>query len=160
MKRSEIKKRGISPMIATVLLIAMVVVMAMVIFLWFRNMAKEEITKFGDENIELVCEDVLIEASYNSQTNSLTILNNGNVPVYGIKVSIYTESGNDEITLDKSSDSNLEGGINQGGIYTKSFSDSVIKEATKITLYPILLGNSNDGVRVFTCSNKEQEIKI
>lgn len=147
-------------MIATVLLIAMVIVIAAIIFLWFRNMAKEEITKFGDENIELTCQDVLMDTSYNSDSMALTIANNGNVPIYAIKVSFYTESGNSDIDLDKSSDTNLENGINTGSVYTKTFSYSEAGEAKKISVYPVLLGNSKDGVRTFTCSDNGQEINL
>ena len=58
------KKRGVSPTIATILLIALVIVAAIIVFVWFKSMSKEAVTKFGDKNIELVCEDVEFEASY------------------------------------------------------------------------------------------------
>jgi len=45
------KKKGVSPVIATVLLIAMVVVIALIIFLWFRGLTKEAITKFDVRNL-------------------------------------------------------------------------------------------------------------
>jgi flagellin-like protein len=48
--------KGVSPIVATVLLIAMVVVIALILFLWFRNMVKEEVVKFEEENIEMTCD--------------------------------------------------------------------------------------------------------
>ena len=62
-----IKKRGVSPVIATVLLISMVVIIGIIIFLWFRGMVGETVTKFG-KNIELACEDVVFDASYSTST--------------------------------------------------------------------------------------------
>jgi phage gp45-like len=65
-------------------------------------MSQEAITKFGDENIELTCEKVEINADYTAPV--LSVVNDGNVPIYGLKVKIYTENGNSEATLDKSTD--------------------------------------------------------
>ncbi len=79
------KKRGISPVIATVLLIAMVVVIGLIVFLWFRGMIEEEGTKFG-KNVKLVCDDVNFEASYSGGV--LSILNIGNTPIYKMKIKI------------------------------------------------------------------------
>jgi len=44
-------KKGLSPVIATMLLIAIVVVIGLIIFLWFRGMTEEAITKFDGTNI-------------------------------------------------------------------------------------------------------------
>ena len=37
-------KKGVSPVIATVLLIAIVIVIGLIIFLWFRSLTKDALT--------------------------------------------------------------------------------------------------------------------
>src|SRR3989344_838916 len=80
------KKEGVSPVIATVLLVTMVVVIALIIFLWFRGINKEAITKFDGTNVEIICSDVRFDASYSSGV--LYVINNGNVPMYSMKMKI------------------------------------------------------------------------
>ena len=41
-------KRGLSPVIASVLLIALVLVLASIIFMWARGFISEQIEKFGN----------------------------------------------------------------------------------------------------------------
>ena len=151
MKRSVISnKKAISPMIATVILIAMVLVIALMVFLWFRSMSKEAITKFNGENIELACDKIDFDASYSSDTQKLDVVNNGNVPLYGLKVNVYSDSGNTPYNFNKDTNSaELKDGINQGGTFSTTLSD--VSGATKIIIYPVLLGNSNDGTATFTC---------
>ena len=47
-------KSGLSPVIATVLLVGLVVVSGLIIFMWFRGLTQEAVVKF-DQNIQLVC---------------------------------------------------------------------------------------------------------
>ena len=39
--KEKLNKKGVSPVIATVLLVAMVIVLALIVFLWFRSLSKE-----------------------------------------------------------------------------------------------------------------------
>jgi flagellin-like protein len=48
MAKNNKNKMGVSPVIATVLLVAMTVVIALIVFLWFRQIGKEVVTKFGE----------------------------------------------------------------------------------------------------------------
>src|SRR3989344_4073857 len=73
-------KRSVSPVIATILLIALVIIIALIVFQWMKGFTKEAITKFDGTNIELVCNDVQFEASYSN--GNLVISNIGNVPIY------------------------------------------------------------------------------
>ena len=85
------KKRGVSPIIATVLLIGMVVALALIVFVWFRSFTRETITKFEDENIELACDRIELQASYSG--GDLSVANIGNVPVYDIRVKLFSAGG-------------------------------------------------------------------
>lgn len=144
------RKRGISPVVATVLLIAMVVVLGLIIFLWFRGFTQEAITKF-DTNVELVCSDVSFDASYSGDT--LSIVNTGNVPIYqmSLKKSKEDSYSTEEITNAKYTKW-PETGLNQGG----AFSDTILFPGIKeITLTPILIGNSRTGQKSFTCNEAQ-----
>lgn len=144
MKRSE--RRGLSPVIATVLLISIVVVIALIIFLWARGFVKEEGMKFG-ENIKLACQKVEFEASYEAET--LSIVNSGNVPIYRVKLKIFSGGSfhTDELTVD--SDGWPEFGIKQGETYTGTVSIT----GDKVLVIPVLLGSSGSGQKIYTCED-------
>jgi len=139
------RKRGISPVIATVLLIAMVVVIALIIFVWFRGMVGESVTKFG-ENIQLVCEDVEFDASYSS--GKLSIVNVGNVPIYQINMKISESGGyyTEELEMGEGV------GLQQGGTFSESMTFG--SDVEKITLIPILAGTSDEGTRTYICEGQ------
>ena len=154
-----IKKRGVSPVIATVLLISMVVIIGIIIFLWFRGMVGETVTKFG-KNIELACEDVVFDASYSTSTGILFITNNGVVPIYDMNVKIEG-TGNHETK--KLSEMNV-GWIKEKGIQGEVFSgdiSSAVGTSTKLTLIPILLGSTDAGEnKEFVCDEGQYGIEV
>ena len=87
-KKRDFLKRGISPVIATVLLISMVIVIALIIFLWVREIGGETITKFGKENVEVACGDVEFSAEYSG--GEISVSNTGIVPIYNFKIKVST----------------------------------------------------------------------
>jgi len=135
-------RKGVSPVIATVLLIALVVIIALIVFLWFRSITQEAIVKFGDQNVELVCEDVKFIATYDSATGTLSISNSGNVPIYSMNLKI-SETGKYQTKDIKEMDAGWpELGLRQGG----SFSGTIeAEDPIQITLIPVLLGTSPRG---------------
>ena len=161
-KRAGMKNhRALSPVVATVLLIAMVIVIALIVFLWFRSLTGEQITKFGGTNIQLVCGDVYFEASYSGSSDELLIRNSGNVPIYNFKVKVegdgsYTTS--DLKDLSPEWDSNYETGLNQG----MSFSGEVILSGSpsQITLIPVLIGDTDKGKKTYVCDEKQYGYQI
>jgi flagellin-like protein len=150
------KKKGLSPAVTTVLLIVMIVVIIGIIFLWFRGMVEEGVTKFG-KNVQLVCDDVNFEASYFGGT--LSISNNGNVPMYNANLRITKSDGS--YTTRTAKDSGIgwpDKGLNQG----KAFSGSLdATGANKITVFPILIGTTSSGKKTFICEGQYgKEISI
>lgn len=146
------KKRlkGLSPVIATVLLITMVVVIALIVFFWIKGMTQEAITKFGDQNIQLVCGQVSFDASYTGST--LYITNPGNVPIFGMNVKVIGEGSHE--TLDLREQSNWpEIGLNQGGVFSdEGFSEKItVFNGNEIVLIPVLLGESESGRKTYVC---------
>jgi flagellin-like protein len=147
-------KKGLSPVIATVLLISLVIVLGSMVFLWFRGIVEEPIEKDlggGGENVKMICNDVKFQAEYVG--NRLQITNTGNVPIFDMKL-IIDKVGTQETTtlrtLMKDEDVGWEKtGLNSGGV----FSDSVIidGDATQVTIVPILLGETSEGREAHPC---------
>jgi len=146
MKR--VLRKGISPVIATVLLVAIVIIIALIVFLWFKAMGEEVITKFG-KNVELSCGDVEFLAEYSN--GELIISNTGNVPIFGIKVT--AEGAGSEKNYDLKNNLAPEWpdlGLNPGGIFSADIGIE-IGSAEKIILTPVLMGTSDRGERIYIC---------
>ena len=79
-------KGGISPVIATVLLVSLTLVLAAIIFLWARMFIPEVIEKGSYGRIEEACKDVNFEVFVEGR--DITIQNRGNVPLGGIKIGL------------------------------------------------------------------------
>jgi len=159
MKKSVSKrKKGISPVIATTLLIAIVIFVALIVFLWFRGVVGDYGEKFG-KNIELVCEDIKMDAGYSA--GILFITNDGNIPIFKINLKL-SEAGGHETKDLSSIDSNWpRKGLTQGGVFSSDISLE-IGSATSITVIPILIGTSSEKEnKAFTCGDEYgQEILI
>ncbi len=140
-------KRGLSPVIATVLLIAIVIVIGLIVFLWFRGITEEAITKFDNQNVKLVCEEVSLEASYSG--GYIYIANTGNVPVYKIKAKI-TSDGSYSTEFLGDGGSWPETGLNQGGTY----SGLLTTTGEEILLIPVLIGETSSGEKAYTCEER------
>lgn len=148
------KKRGISPVIATVLLIAMVVVLGLIIFMWFRGFTQEAVTKF-DTNVELVCGDINFDASYTG--GKLSVVNNGNIPIYRVKLksSGLGSSSTRELAME---DNWPENGLNQGDAFSEFV--NLASNIEEIIVTPILMGNSKSGQQAFTCDEAQYGYSI
>ncbi len=82
-------KKALSPVVATVLLVALVLILAMIIYLWARAFLPEKIQKDlggGAAPIEEACKQVQFTAQYDS--GSVYILNEGNVPLHGVEIGL------------------------------------------------------------------------
>ena len=159
--KKMIEKKGVSPVIATVLLVTMVVVIALIIFLWFRNINKEAITKFDGTNVEIVCSDVSFDASYS--TGDIYVLNTGGVPIYSMKLRIYDGGSYETRDLHDISYSNWpDKGLNPGLVFLSSTLSSEVEEKEKVLMIPVLVGVTETGEKkIHTCDeNFAQELDI
>ena len=149
--KKRIDKKGISPVVATILLVAIVIVIALIIFLWLRNVVGDYGEKFG-KNIELICEEVHLAASYSSPTLYLT--NDGNVPVFKINVKIKREGSYETDDLDNLlTDTEWpETGLMQGGVFAGNIA---VSNANEIIILPVLIGTSDKGnKKTYTCEEQ------
>jgi len=96
-----LKKRGLSPVIATVLLIALVLVLAIIIFLWARGFISERIEKFSGQAIEDTCAKIDFDADFymdSSGLPTLEITNRGNVAIYGFAIKQEKDTTDTELS--------------------------------------------------------------
>ena len=141
-------KKGLSPVIATVLLIAMVVVVALIIFIWFRGMVGESAIKF-DKNIKLVCDDVDFEADYSS-SGDLSVVN-GDIPIFQLRVKIFEDGGHSTEEIAEGTGNWPKVGLRQQETFTGTIA---VGSANKITVFPVLLGSSGDGNKIYICEGQ------
>ena len=147
--RRGINKKGVSPTIATVLLIALVIVAGLLVFAWFKSFSKEAVTKFGGKNVELVCDDLDFEASYSG--GILYVSNLGNVPIYSLNLKEYGSEGFEITELKDESSIWPAAGLAQG----MTFSDAIeFSGATKVVAIPVLAGNSDSGQKIVPCEER------
>lgn len=142
------KKKGVSPVVATILLVSIVIVIAVIVFLWFRGISEEAITKFDGTNVRLVCEEVEFDASYSG--GFVYITNSGNVPIYKFKAQI-TGAGSHETIILGDDDPNWPAeGLLQLGTYAGAVSGS----GDKLLLIPVLIGATSEGEKAYTCDER------
>lgn len=133
------RKKGVSPVVATAFLIALVIILATIIYLWASKFIPEKVEKF-DKPIESVCREVNFRASING--NELFLVNRGSVPIYGISVKQVLEG---ETKIDK-----YEVGLEEGGSINKTISLDT-PEPKSIIVTPVLLGTAGDKKEEYTC---------
>ena len=143
----KIDKRGLSPVIATVLLISLALVLAVIIFLWAKGFVKEKAQKFG-EAIELACDDIDFVAEVDNG-GFVKVNNVGNVPIY--KVEIRKRSVG---TVKSLGTAEFGDGIPKGS--TKSSRESVggVVGGDKLIAVPIILGETESYKKPYTCAEE------
>lgn len=156
----EKEKKALSPVVATVLLIVIVVAIALIVFLWVRGMTHEAVTKFDNRNIELVCDDVVFEASY-TKTTGLFITNYGNVPIFGMDIKMVKLGSHNTEDLTKNDKWPRGSGLRQGGIFSdENFGDEVPNGVKELILIPVLIGESDSGRKTHACDENKYGVKL
>lgn len=149
---SKIKKKGVSPIVATILLISIVVILALIIFLWARSFVGEKAQKFNSA-IDYSCggeDGVKMEAGFytQGQTYSLDVKNNGNVPIYGF---VVKEFGKGTVI---SKDISNSGTLNLGESMTIQLDNIDVQNINELLVIPILLGQVGDQREAYTCGDE------
>jgi len=138
----EKRNKGVSPVIATVLLIAIVIVLALIIFLWARGFVKEAITKKGLPS-DQACEEIKLEINYNG--NELQIINKGNIPIYRFELKGKSDGRVDKIELSEDEEK-------KGLAVGRSISFSV-GDYNEVEVVPVILGETEKSKKAYTCKN-------
>jgi flagellin-like protein len=147
------KRKGISTIIASVLLILLVLVLAGVIYGFYRGFIPEQITMFG-EPIKNSCERVVFDVDvYNTQNKTfLDAVNRGNVPINKFeikKIEVGAIRG-----MGSFGDESLETGktttIEIGYVNVTD-----LNVGDEVVVVPILLGETSKGEeREFICDDE------
>lgn len=156
----RLNKRGISPIIATVLLISLAVIVSVIIFLWARNFVSERVEKFG-QPIQYSCENINFEAEAISRPEggiTAAVVNRGNVPIYAFEIkqkNVNSFSINEAKPFNKT--------IDYGESAELDFrSDEIDKsDGEELQFVPLILGESSEGYKVaFKCEDKFLQVRI
>jgi len=125
-------RKGISPVVATVLLVVLALVLAMIVFLWARGFVSEQIEKQGRPT-DQVCKEVSFEVDgvQEGQIVNLQIVNRGNVPIYNFDIK-FVGGGDSSIKT-------FDFGVDVGGA-TDRQQIPLVGEPSQIVLYPMILG--------------------
>lgn len=82
-------KRGISPIVATVILVSLVVTLSILVWIFLGGFIKELVIK-REKSVETVCiDDVEIAAEVvDLSDNKIIVSNEGNVPIAGVNIEL------------------------------------------------------------------------
>jgi len=147
-----LNKKGVSPVIATVLLIAMVLVLALIIFLWFRGFTGEKCEKF-DQACELTCDDVKFDVSY--VNGVFFIKNEGNIPIYNLQVELKGDGYSETLSIKDFFDEGFSSTVlSVGGVVQGTPTET---DLNSIKFIPVILGTGDDGKKPFVCDDRYGE---
>ncbi|MGK0208843.1 MAG: hypothetical protein ACI83O_000102 [Patescibacteria group bacterium] len=145
------QKKALSPIIATMLLIFLVLILASIVFLWARGFFTEQLEKSGTP-VEQQCANVLLKVQLLSKIAisgkiELDLSNSGSVPLYGISIKEIGTNGNE---VAKFHAVNI---AERNGARSEFTLNSPLDSLEKIIVYPVLLAGVVGGTdnKEFTC---------
>ena len=154
-------KRGVSPVVSTVLLIMVVIILAVIILMWSLGLVKEAITKEVagiTKSIDQYCVDVQneIQPSVNTDGLSFGFSNTGSVPIYAFNLKLNLKDSGESSTIEIPAG---KGSVNPGYniiIDPNEYGLEPYDSYEKITIVPILLGSKSKsgGTEPYTCEDK------
>ncbi|MGC9309180.1 MAG: archaellin/type IV pilin N-terminal domain-containing protein [Candidatus Nanoarchaeia archaeon] len=142
------KRKALSPVIASVLLIALVLVLASIVFLWARGFISEQIEKFG-QPVEEVCKNVEFEVDLYRQPNvglTIEVANRGNVPIKSLDIK-EIEGGTSKVHK-------FRFPIDVGE--SKAENITINRNTETVKIYPAILGSIKDkqSNKIYTCTEQ------
>lgn len=143
LKMGYINKRGISPLIATVLLVGLVVVLGVLFFLFAKGQITAQIEKQQCEGTDIIGIDFSAECVIEGGNTKLTITNLGSRTIDGIRI-VGTSGGNAE----SPGPSNIN--VKPGD----EFSVPYEKEYDEIEVIPLIMKETKDKTVGVLCVDK------
>lgn len=133
------KKRGLSPVVASMLLILLAIVLAILIFLWSRGFFFEQVEKFG-KPVDLLCASVSfkidrVNATGNTGYDTLEVLNTGDINIYGFEIKKHYEGNSEVMIVDLAVPA---GKVRVGEAYMRMEGSSIVPD--RVEVFPILSG--------------------
>jgi len=138
-------KKGLSPVIATVLLVLIGLVLAIIIFFWAKSFIGESLEKDG-RAIDKSCENLRFTAeAISGQSGGIWIVNTGNVPIYGIEILKVGESEQSKVA------ESFPSTIGAGETSPVIDLPSGVNSGDDLLIVPILLGKIGTRTATHTC---------
>lgn len=146
------RKKAVSPVIATTLLVLIVLVLAAIIILFARGFVSEAVTKSirggPQQAIEQVCDEVSFDASLSG--SEVSIVNRGDVAIYKIGAQ---KVGGPDVTINEYEVNLLSGETSSFTIDTTG--------ADEINIIPILLGGTEGGeLQQYSCPKRFWQVFV
>ena len=155
-KTGVFRSKGISPLIATVILVGVAIVLFGVVFFWLRGLVSEQVMKF-DKPIEQQCDNIVLSAK--AEGNKVYISNQGNIPIVGINVKIKTDGK----TITRSVKKPVSGVIGPGKADVIDVSDEGFDfaGAQERTITPLIQGKTvtSNKMQRYLCKTKAMVLK-
>ncbi len=144
-------KKGISPLIATVLIIGFTIVIAALVITWGTNLFKKTQQQTGElSDVNLACTDILGSMTVNANadpnapgTLTLTVDNGANREVSGFILRVYNKDQTSADTIDSSDAAKLTSPdgtdvIASSGLktFTVTYDSSLVAEVGKVGVRP------------------------
>lgn len=153
-----VKKRGLSPVVSSVLLVILVIILIAMIFLWARGFLGEQLEKHG-RPIEEVCNAAEFQVSRVSiagDYDKLEIINRGNVDINSFQIKL-TKDGNSEM---QRFDFVVRAGESINREVILKMEDNGLPDS--IEIFPILIGNikGKSSNKRFACMGEGELIKL
>ncbi len=153
-RKSKVEREGLSPLMATFLLVIVAAAALSAVFFWTRTVEVERLEKFGAP-IEDACLRLSFSASLSSQ--DILIENSGEVPIYAINMVVVRDEGEKVVFLRP-----------KDGIIDPTEKDSVTASVLdlsgrieSITIVPIIVGESIDEFstnKLYTCVGQRRQV--
>jgi len=144
-------KKGLSPVIATVLLVSIALILALIIFLWAKSVVSEKIEKFN-EPIENSCEKVKFRAELirGSDKGEVHIENIGNVALYGVEIRGKSSGTISSLSFTKANSCGSTITVGET-CDVGDFDLGEFKVDDKVIVVPVILGETNSNKKAFIC---------
>tara|TARA_Y100000310_G_scaffold337122_1_gene423360 strand:- start:2807 stop:3286 length:480 start_codon:yes stop_codon:yes gene_type:complete len=150
-------KKGISPLIATVLIIGFTVVLAAVVMNWgldfFKGVTEE--TEQQTQQTLICASDLMFEISDVDCAGKITVINRGQIGISSLVFMFHTPDG---ITTVDTSEDEAAAGIPKFGGTTFDISTDLLASATKVEA--IATVESSEGEEPITCPTNVEDYVV
>ncbi len=137
-------KRGISPVVAVAMLIAVVIVLALIVFFAAREMIEDVLVKsVAGEDMERgqACREINLDVGYYSSDGRVEIVNDGNIPVYKFDILAEVDGYEQSYFSDEEFDSESLG-------IGDSITVTIDEDYDEVEVIPIIIGEDEEGVEM------------
>lgn len=152
-------KKGLSPVIATALLIIIALILAIIIYVWIKSFIGEQVEKtvgLQPEPIQNFCKDIQFTADVSATSPtilSINVENTGQIPIFSVAVLksgfAYTKNAG---TASSTGNGVLSGETQE---FDLPVTNSVDYKNGEVVVVPVLLGSASDGsTKSYTCDKQ------